>query len=119
MGDYTLVSPDKLLEISLRYLGEAPHGDSYHEMTIEGVRLPGLFWGSNFAFTADASLLAASWMAELYDRETIIIEIARRRFCALPDYLYNFNFDGLRLVGVGTSKDVSYDVAGRRGWITF
>lgn len=119
MGDYILRSPDRSHEIALRYLGEPPHGDSYHELQIDGVRMPGYVWGCNFAFTPDSKLLAASWMAERYERKTVLIDVEQRRFAVLPEYLENFGFNEGKLVGVDLSAGKSCAVAAVGDWTSF
>lgn len=45
MGDYLLVTPDRNHQLELVYEGEPPHGDSYHNLKIDGRFFPGLAWG--------------------------------------------------------------------------
>lgn len=61
MGDYVLVSPDKRHEVFLRYMGEPPDGDSFHEARIDGVKRRFSLW-LQFCFTGNSQLFAASWM---------------------------------------------------------
>lgn len=58
MGDFVLVSPDGTHRIDLAYIGEPPHGDSYHRATIDGVAFPGEVWGCLFAFSTSGGLSA-------------------------------------------------------------
>lgn len=119
MGDYRLVSPDKRLEVFIRYFGEPPHGDSYHELMVGGAKLPGFVWGCNFAFTADSQILAASWMSKLYERKTIVIELVEKRFCILPEYFYDFAFVERRLVCAGPINQGAYELDDCASWVVF
>ena len=119
MGDYILHPPDRCHEITLRYLGEPQHGDSYHELRVDGAKLPGYVWGCNFAFTPDSKLLAASWMAERYERKTVLVDVRGRCFAVLPEYLENFAFDGGLLIGVGRTASKSCPIAMAGVWTRF
>ncbi|MDG2522151.1 hypothetical protein P7B02_11425 [Caulobacter segnis] len=119
MGDYILRSPDGGHEIALRYLGEPPHGDSYHELQVDGVKLPGYAWVCNFAFTPDSKFLAANWMAECYERRTVVIDVHERRFAVLPEHLVNFAFSEEQLVGIGESVGSSFSIAAVGEWTRF
>jgi hypothetical protein len=119
MANYVLTSPNGHYEVVLPYAGEPPHGDSYHELLIDGVKLPGLVWGCNFAFSADSRFLAASWMAERYERRTIVVDVQQRRYAVLPDYLLDFEFRWPVLVGVGATAPLSYAFDGREIWVAF
>ncbi|MBB4638178.1 hypothetical protein [Longimicrobium terrae] len=119
MGDYTLIGPDGRHEVSLRYAGEPPHGDSCHELRADGVLLPGLAWGCNFAFTPDGRYFAASWIAERYERRTIIIDLDERRYLVLPIYIYDFRFVWPTLAGAGDHQQLRYDFHGRERWTPY
>ena len=119
MGDYTLTSPDGRHEVVLRYAGEPPHGDSFHEATIDGRKLPGLTWGSNFAFSADSGFLAASWMAERYERRTIVVDLRRRLFFVLPVYICDFAFHWPELKGAGADAGLDFRFEGAEAWTPF
>jgi hypothetical protein len=119
MGDIVLVSPDGRREVVLRYAGEPPFGDSYHQLEVEGARLPGFAWGCNFAFSPDSRFLAASWMAKLYERRTAIVDVEQRRFCVLSAYLYDFAFDGTVLTGVEGEPAVRFDPVAAKTWTSF
>lgn len=119
MANYLLVSPDGQHQVALRYVGEAPHGDSYHEIEVDGARLPGFVWGCDFAFTPDSRYVAASWMAALYDRRTIIIDTEKRRFLALPLYIRKFTFIWPVLQGVGGAQCLSFRFEGSEVWSAF
>lgn len=108
MGNFRLVLPDGRHEITLKYAGEPPQGDSCHELMIDGAKLPGLSWGCNFAFTPDSRYFAASWMAERYERRTIIVDVGRRRFLVSPAYIHDFAFRTSTLEGVGASAGLSF-----------
>lgn len=103
----------------LRNLREPPHGDCYSEAYIDGVRLLGFVWGSNFAFTADSNFFAASWMLQLYERHTIIVDIGRRRYYTLPEYIYDFSFQWPTVLGVGSEEGLLYGFDGSEVWTPF
>ena len=110
MGNYVLISPDGQHKVALRYSGEPPHGDSFHELEVDGVRLPGFAWGCTFAFTVDSRYFAASWMAKLYERKTIVVDVERRQFFVAPDYIHDFAFRERTLEGVGASHGLRFDL---------
>jgi hypothetical protein len=119
MGNYLLISPDGQHEVALPYVGEPPHGDSFHELNVDGTKLPGFAWGRRFAFTSDSRYLAASWMAKRYERRTIIIDVDRRRFVVLPTYIHDFAFQGLTLEGMGADQGLRFDLGGTEAWTSF
>lgn len=119
MGNYLLVSPDGQHQIILRYAGEPPHGDSFHDVEVDGVRLPGLAWGCNFAFTADSRFIAASWMATRYERHTIVVDISGRRYFVLPIYIHDFSFRWPTLAGIGSDDGLRFKFDGTEVWTPF
>lgn len=119
MGNYVLVSPDKQQEIALRYVGEPPHGDSFHELTLGEARLPGYVWGCIFAFSADSRFCAASWMAKLFERRTIVIDVTGRRYFVLPVYIHDFAFHWPTLTGVRASTGLRFEFDGTEVWTAF
>lgn len=36
IGDYQLISPNESIAADVKYIGESPHGDSYHSLSIRG-----------------------------------------------------------------------------------
>jgi len=119
MGNFRLFSPDGRHEITLRYAGEPPQGDSYHELEVDGAKLPGLAWGCNFAFTPDSRYFAGSWMAERYQRRTIIVDVERRRLFVLPIYIHDFAFRASTLEGVGADQGLRCALADAEPWRAF
>ena len=119
MADYLLLSPDGGHRVLLKYAGEPPHGDSFHVVEIDGTRLPGFAWGCNFAFTRDSRFFAASWMAEPYERKTVVVDLKRRGYFVLSDYVADFTFHWPTLSGVGQSEGVSFAFDGSEVWSTF
>ncbi|WP_146001989.1 hypothetical protein [Cupriavidus pauculus] len=89
MGDYVLIPPDGSYEITLRYAGEPPHGDSYHVVDLAGRRLPGYAWGSIFAMSECSNFIAFSWMEKKFERLTTIIDVRHSRYFVLPRYIYD------------------------------
>ncbi|MDQ8028987.1 MAG: hypothetical protein REJ23_09680 [Brevundimonas sp.] len=114
MADLVLVLPSGQ-ELEAPYVGEPPHGDSFHALTINGARLPGHVWGSRFAAAPDGRYLAVQWMRKMYERQTLVIDIEARRYLVLPTPVQDFRFDGVVLRGDGRS----FDVEDSDGWIAF
>lgn len=119
MANYLLVPPDRRHQVTLNYAGEAPHGDSFHTVEVDGARLPGLAWGCDFAFTPDSRYLAASWMPALYDRRTIVVDIEKRLYLVLPLYIRKFRFVWPVLQGVGGASPLSFRFDGTQVWSAF
>lgn len=120
MGDFELVTPNGEHRVELLYRGEPPHGDSYHEVFIDRVSLPGYAWGCNFACTDDSRYLAFSWMARRIERITAVVDMADRKYVLLPAYIYDFVFQWPRLEGVGRlSAGLSFDFAGAEHWLSY
>jgi len=120
MGDFELLTPNGGHRVQVVYRGEPPHGDSYHDISVDGVAVPGYAWGRNFACTEDGRYLALSWMAKLYDRTTAVIDMAGRKHLVLPAYIYDFAFHWPRLEGVGQlSAHLSYEFVGDERWMTY
>lgn len=120
MGDFELLMPGGKHRVQVFYRGEPPHGDSYHDLTVDGVGFPGYAWGCNFACTADGRYLALSWMATRFERATVVIDMASRKYIALPVYIYDFVFRWPRLEGIGKlSAHLSYEFVGDERWIAY
>lgn len=60
MGDFLLISANGRHKIELTYVGEPPHGDSYHSIKIDGDAFLGLPWGCHFSISRDSRYLAFS-----------------------------------------------------------
>lgn len=98
MDDFILKTHNSKQHIIIKYLGEPPHGDSYHKLTINNIECPGFAWGCNFAINRGCNFLALSWMEKLYDRKTIIIDIDNMMYGVLGSYVYDFKFEKEYLV---------------------
>ena len=118
MADLVLVLPSGR-ELELPYLGEPPHGDSFHSLTIDGAPLPGYLWGSHFVSTADSRYLAGDWMAERFERKTIVIDISARRYLVLPKRVPGLRFDGWTLLGDGQRQIEGFEIEDSQGWMAF
>ncbi|RYF31457.1 MAG: hypothetical protein EOO23_02490 [Comamonadaceae bacterium] len=118
MADYVLATPDGRQEVDLTYEGEPPHGDSYHRLCTRDRKLPGYVWGCAFAASPCSRYLAASWMADLYQRRTIVIDLTECAFVVLPAYLPDFTFAWPVLKG-SSAVDPAYTFTGRETWISF
>ncbi|RYF40822.1 MAG: hypothetical protein EOO25_11565 [Comamonadaceae bacterium] len=53
--DVDVLSPDGQHRTQWLYETEPPHGDSLHQVWLDGVRLPGRYWGRGHAWSADAA----------------------------------------------------------------
>ena len=120
MGDFVLVSPDGMHRIELTYIGEPPHGDSYHRATIDGVAFPGEVWGCLFAFSTCSRHLVFSWMAKRYERRTAVVDLQKKHYFVLPWYLYRFSVHWPTIVGEGEWSGVKdYTVGGTELWLPY
>jgi len=124
MGHCQLLSADGRHRIDLPYLGEPPHGDSYHRMEIDGVPFPGHVWGALFALTPDSRYLAFSWKpsqsvagASDFERRTAVVDLTLRRYFMLPAYIYKFRFVWPLLEGsTPGAGDIVYRFTGNEQW---
>ncbi|RYG75159.1 MAG: hypothetical protein EON59_18505, partial [Alphaproteobacteria bacterium] len=112
MADYILATADGKHEIELLYMGEPPHGDSFHALLADGRQLPGYVWGCNFAVSLCSRYLAASWMADLYERRTIVIDLEEHAFVALPVHIPDFMFRWPILDGSDIAATTAYQFTG-------
>ncbi len=120
MDDFMLCSPDGVHRIEIIYAGEPPHGDSYHRVVIDGITFPGYAWGCNFAFSPSSNFAAFSWMAELFERRTVVVDVVGRKYFLLPEYIYNFRFPWPRIVGIGSlSSHKEYSFTGAEQWVAY
>lgn len=117
MGDLLLISPDGRYEIQLMYVGEPPHGDSFHSGFIDGHPYPGFIWGCMFAFSSCSRYFAFSAMPTKYERRTAIVDLDTQSYFVLPQYIYQFRFDWPVIVGDGSiSSGISYSFDGLETW---
>jgi hypothetical protein len=120
MGDYQLVSPDGSILADIRYVGEPPHGDSYHDLSINGNRFPGYVWGCLFAFSTDSKYLVCSWMDKPIERKTVVIDCTNRKYLVLPQYIYEFSVGWPKVVGVnGKWEGLEYEFTGNEAWSNY
>ena len=116
MGDFRLISPDGNHTVEIRYAGEPPHGDSYHRVTIDERTFPGFAWGCMFAFSPCSRYTAFSWMAALYERKTVVVDIEHSRYTVLPRYIQDFVFRWPELLGVGNPQGATCVVDASAHW---
>ena len=76
--------------ININYIGEPPFGDSYHSLSIDDVQIDGYVWGCKFMFPYQQRYLMCSWMADLYERKTIIIQLSTAKIHVLKEYWYDY-----------------------------
>lgn len=86
MGDYEIILALSNKNIKIIYVSEPPFGDSYHKIYINDVEFDGYVWGCGFLFPFNQEYLVCSWMKELYDRKTIIINIINLNCYIFPVY---------------------------------
>lgn len=120
MGDYQLVSPNGSISANITYVGEPPHGDSYHYLGINGKKFPGYVWGCLFAFSPDSKYLVCSWMEKLIERKTVVINCADAKYFVLPKYIYKFSVNWPKVVGEGGKwEELEYEFTGRETWSNY
>jgi hypothetical protein len=111
-------SPDGKHEVRATYAGEPPHGDSYHDVAVDGVAFPGHAWGGGFAWSPCSRWFVCGWMAARWERKTIVIDVESQRFFVLPRHLPDFRVhppviaprsgDGERYVFTGQERWTGY-----------
>lgn len=99
MMDCWFRSPNGVHDIRLPYVSEPPFGDSYHDLIIDGHRLPGYAWGAKFAFSSDSRYLALEWMAERWARKTMVVDLPAQRYRILIFFLSPEAWQGHVLTG--------------------
>ena len=120
MKDYQLLSPDGNNSIDIKYVGEPPHGSSYHTLKVNGKSFPGYAWGCIFAFSTNSRYLICSWMLKKYERKTVVIDCLEFKFFELPEYIYNFRIEWPTIRGEGDyCSDLLYSFNGTEKWQTF
>jgi hypothetical protein len=120
MGDYQLISPNQNVSAIIKYVGEPPHGDSYHSMSVNGNSFPGYIWGCLFAFSSDSRYLVCSWMSKLVERKTVVIDCINQKYFVLPEYIYIFSVQWPKVSGVeGKWKDILYEFTGTETWLSY
>ncbi|MBB2487322.1 hypothetical protein H5407_18970 [Mitsuaria sp. WAJ17] len=120
MGDYLLVSPDGRHRLQSLYAGEPPHGDSFHRLHIDGRAFPGHAWGCCFAFSACSRYCVFSWMAQRYERRTVVVDLEQSAYFTLPHYFPDFTLQWPTVVcQASTGARRSYTVSGQEAWISF
>ena len=120
MSDYQLISPNNSVSAIIKYIGEPPHGDSYHSMSINENDFPGFAWGCLFAFSSDSRYLVCSWMCKWVERKTVVVDCVNKKYFVLPEYIYNFSIQWPKIIGVeGKSKNISYEFTGDEAWLNY
>ncbi|BET11586.1 hypothetical protein THI4931_26280 [Pandoraea sputorum] len=118
MADYVLIPPDRSYEITLRYAGEPPNGDSYLVIDIAGRRFPGHAWGSMFALSECSNFIAFSWMRDKFERLTAIIDVRNSRYFVLPRYVYHPCFEWPSVLDAKGVQD-GYTFNGSENWLDY
>jgi hypothetical protein len=118
-ADYILVSPDGNHTIELKYKGEPPHGDSYHDAIIDGSCLPGLAWGGAYGFSRCSRYAVFGWMSKRYERRTIAIDMTSQLYFVLPEYIDQFCVQWPVLLGADRYEGRSYTFTGNERWVRY
>lgn len=120
MGDYQISTPNQENILEISYLGEPPHGDSYHTAKINGLPFPGYVWGCLFASTENSRYIFCSWMSKLLERKTIAIDCVEHKYFVLPDYIHAFNVKWPKIMGCdGERANMFYEFTGKEQWLSF
>lgn len=93
----------------LKYVSEPPFGDSYHKLSIDGEDYEGYVWGCNFIFPFANHFLICSYMSELYERKTIIIDLLTKKNHILSKYYHSFEVknDVIEFVSTEDTKNAA------------
>ena len=92
MDDFELYLKLASVKIRIIYVSEPPHGDSYHHLFINDKRFPGYVWGCYFLFPYHQKYMICSWMKDLYERKTVVIDIKTLEYKILKKYFYELKF---------------------------
>jgi hypothetical protein len=118
MGDYVLTPPDRSYEVTLRYEGEPPHGDSFHVIDVAGRRFPGYAWSCMFSMSDCSSVIAFSWMERKFERLTTVIDVRHSRYFVLPQYIYHPRVEWPSILDA-TNDQQGYAFDGTEAWRIF
>jgi hypothetical protein len=91
MNDYEINLQIISKTITLLYVSELSHGDSYHKLYIDGTEFSAYVWGCNFLFPYEQKYLVCSYMKKLYERKTVIINLKNLKYYILPKYYHRFS----------------------------
>jgi hypothetical protein len=118
-GHGLLFSPNSLNKITLKYIGEPPHGDSYHTILINEHKFPGYAWGCMFSFSQDSRYFSLSWMEKLFDRKTIIIDCENMSYTVLEEYFWGITFSWPSVLSYSEKQGgLKYVFTGNEEWIS-
>lgn len=110
MDDYLINLKKSNHSIELTYAGEPPHGDSYHQMKIDGLSVMGFFWGCNFLFPSEQNYAVCPWMSKLFERKTIIIDLTNMKYHIFKDYWDNYKYENGILVMENNKLKILHEV---------
>ena len=108
MGYYNLISAktnDNKHEIFLKYIGETPHGDSYHEIIVDGNKLDGLAWGCMFLCDEKNENLFFQWMEKFIERKVVMYNFQNKKLYIFPIFINNFYLDNEYIYGYNDNKE--------------
>jgi len=120
MDDYELRSHDGQVVVMIEFIGEPPHGDSYHSISVNGRKAPGYAWAGLFAFSDNSQYFVCNWMGHLYERRTIVIDCSQYKYFVLPDYVSSFCVQWPRINSVQKGGEaLSFEFTGEEKWSQF
>ena len=119
MSDYRLILKQSNHEILMKYIGEPPHGDSYHQIELNGKLLKGYYWGCMFLFPSMQRYMVASWMEKLFERKTIIVDFKLKLYTVLDKYWYDFKEidDKIVLINKATEEVETINLTKINDWL--
>lgn len=113
MDDFELSLKLANAVVKIIYVSEPPHGDSFHHLFINDRKFPGYVWGCYFLFPYHQKYMICSWMKDLYDRKTIIIEIETLKYKVLEKYYHQFKMKNqqIELIGIEENEKLFLDLS--------
>jgi hypothetical protein len=125
-ADSLVVSPNGAHAIELLYVGEPPRGDSFHSIGIDGRSLPGYAWGGSFVFSPCSRYVVFDWMAQRFERRTLVADMDAGRYFVLPHYIHRSGIawpaiTGFELgSGIGEpTEPLRYTFTGSEQWLDY
>ncbi|WP_152559974.1 hypothetical protein [Hymenobacter sp. IS2118] len=94
MGNYEIKLTLINKTVRIMYVSEPPFGDSYHQLYIDNVEFEGFVWGCEFLFPFGQAYLICSWMKNLYQRKTLLIDLKTSNYYVFPIYYGDFKRRG-------------------------
>ena len=111
MDDFELYLKLANVKIRIIYVSEPPHGDSYHHLYINDKRFPGYVWGCYFLFPYHQKYMICSWMKDLYERKTVVIDIKTLEYKIFKKYFYELKFTNGKIEMISEKESSILDLA--------